>query len=63
MTTELRRAAEMALEALELPVYTSARANAVSALRAALALEAVRPSFECPRCGHCCPHTKTEQSE
>lgn len=35
--TDLRRAALMALEALELPVHSQARANASAALRDALA--------------------------
>ena len=35
--TELEHAARMALEALELPDHSQARANAVSALRSALA--------------------------
>lgn len=34
--TELEKAAQLALEALELPAYTQARANAAAALRDAL---------------------------
>ena len=36
---ELEKAAQMALEALELPAHSQARANAAAALRDALAVE------------------------